>query len=73
MPPANGPPLPAQVTAREVEVLGLIVARPSNREMATPLSLSERTAEWHSENICRKGDAHSKAEAAAFAFRHRLA
>jgi DNA-binding NarL/FixJ family response regulator len=67
------PRYPARLTAREVEVLRLIAAGQSNREMAAALCRSERTIERHIENIYRKIDAHSKADATAFAFRHGLA
>ena len=73
-PPAEIPcPYRYHLTAREVEVLRLIAAGMSNREMAAALCRSERTVERHIENIYRKIDAHSKADATAFAFRHRLA
>lgn len=62
-----------RLTAREVEVLRLIAAGKSNREMAAALCRSERTVERHVENIYRKIGAHSKADATAYAFRHRLA
>jgi DNA-binding NarL/FixJ family response regulator len=64
---------PARLTAREVEVLRLIAAGLSNREMAAALCRSERTVERHIENIYRKIDARSKADATAFVFRHHLA
>lgn len=73
-PAAPAPPAhPAGLTAREVEVLRLVAAGKSNREMAATLSLSERTIERHIENLYRKIGAHSKADATAFAYRHRLA
>jgi len=40
--------------------------------MAETLSISVRTVERHVENIYRKIDVHSKADATAYAFRHRL-
>ena len=64
---------PSRLTAREVEVLRLIAAGRSNREMAEALCRSERTVERHIENIYRKIGAHSKADATAFAIRHHLA
>ena len=72
-PPAPSAPYPAHLTAREVEVLRLIAAGRSNREMAVALCRSERTIERHIENIYRKIDAHNKADATAFAYRHHLA
>ncbi len=67
----TGPP-PAGLTVREIEVLRLIAAGMSNREIATRLYLSVRTAERHIANIYKKIKAHSKAEATAFAFNNGL-
>jgi DNA-binding NarL/FixJ family response regulator len=61
------------MTGREVEVLRHIAAGESNREIAAALSVSVRTVERHIENLYRKIDARSKADATAYAFRHRLA
>jgi DNA-binding NarL/FixJ family response regulator len=64
---------PAELTHREVEVLRLIAAGQSNRAIAAALYLSPRTVERHVANIYLKIGAHSKAEATAYACRHRLA
>ena len=64
---------PHGLTRREGEVLRLIAAGMSNREIAAALFLSPRTAERHVANIYLKIGAHSKAEAAAYALRHGLA
>ena len=66
------PEYPAGLTAREVEVLRLAATGRSNREVADALYLSVRTVERHIENIYRKIDAHSRADATAFALRHGL-
>jgi DNA-binding NarL/FixJ family response regulator len=63
----------ARLTRREVEVLRLVAAGRSNREIAAALFLSARTVERHVANIYLKVGAHSKAEAAAYALRHGLA
>jgi DNA-binding CsgD family transcriptional regulator len=63
---------PAGLTPREVEILRLLAAGQSNREIAAALFLSERTVERHIANIYRKIDARNKADATAFALRHRL-
>ena len=63
----------AGLTRREAEVLRLIAAGRSNREIAAAFYLSPRTAERHVANIYLKLGAHSKAEAAAYALRHGLA
>ncbi|HSP55362.1 MAG TPA: LuxR C-terminal-related transcriptional regulator, partial [Dehalococcoidia bacterium] len=66
------PQQPAGLTEREVEILGLLAGGSSNREIARELSISARTAERHIGNIYLKIGAHNRAEATAFAFRHRL-
>ena len=63
----------SRLTEREVEVLRLVAAGMSNRAIAAALSISERTVNRHMTNLYTKIDAHSKAEATAYAFRHRLA
>ncbi len=70
---APPPPMyPDGMTEREVEVLRTIAAGMSNREIAERLSVSIRTVERHIENLYRKIDARSKAEATSYAFRHDL-
>jgi DNA-binding NarL/FixJ family response regulator len=69
----TGSAYPAELTRREAEVLRLIAAGRSNREIAAALYLSPRTVERHVANIYLKIGAHSKAEATAYALRHRLA
>jgi len=64
---------PAVLTRRELEVLRLIAAGTSNRAIAAALYLSPRTVERHVANVYLKIGAHTKAEAAAYALRHRLA
>jgi DNA-binding NarL/FixJ family response regulator len=55
-----------------VEVLRLIAMGMSNREIAITLSVSVRTVNRHIENLYRKIGAHGRADATAYAFRHRL-
>lgn len=62
----------AGLTAREVEVLRLIVAGKSGREIAAELVLSPRTVERHIANIYRKTDTHGRAQLAVFAVRRNL-
>ncbi len=64
--------IPFGLTPREVEILGLIAAGRSNREMAADLFLSVRTVERHITNIYGKVGARSRAEATAYAFRNDL-
>jgi pimeloyl-ACP methyl ester carboxylesterase/DNA-binding CsgD family transcriptional regulator len=63
----------AVLTARERQVLQLIARGSTNREIADRLVLSERTVARHITNLYAKIDARSKAEATAYAFRHRIA
>jgi len=60
------------LTARETEILQYIVAGASNRQIAAALFLSARTVERHIANIYLKINAHSRAQATCFAFRHGL-
>jgi DNA-binding CsgD family transcriptional regulator/tetratricopeptide (TPR) repeat protein len=64
---------PAGLTHREVEVLGILAAGHSNKEIAAELFLSERTVERHITNVYRKIGTHRRTEAMAFALRHGLA
>jgi DNA-binding NarL/FixJ family response regulator len=63
---------PDGLSARELDVLRLVVAGRSNREIAAALSVSERTVERHLENTYRKVGARNRADAAAYAIRHNL-
>ncbi|HEX4868560.1 MAG TPA: LuxR C-terminal-related transcriptional regulator [Acidimicrobiales bacterium] len=66
------PELPAGLTSREVEVLRLIAAGMSNKEIAGALHLSAKTVSRHLSNIFTKIGATSRAGATAFAFEHHL-
>jgi DNA-binding CsgD family transcriptional regulator len=63
---------PDDLTARETEVLVLIAAGKSNREIAEDLVLSVRTVERHITNIYGKIGARGKADATAYAMRNGL-
>jgi DNA-binding CsgD family transcriptional regulator/tetratricopeptide (TPR) repeat protein len=58
------------LTAREVEVLRLVAAGRSNREIATELFISPKTASVHVSNILAKLQVSTRVQAAAMA--HRL-
>ena len=60
------------LTRRELEVLQLVAAGQSNREIAEELTLSEHTVRRHLQNIFAKLDVTSRAAATAYAFRHHL-
>lgn len=66
------PTSPAGLTSREVEVLELVAAGRSNREVAAELVISERTVARHVSNILAKMDAPSRTAAAAYAREHGL-
>jgi DNA-binding NarL/FixJ family response regulator len=55
---------------RELEVLRLVAAGKSNREIAAELVLSEHTVARHLQNIYGKLGLPSRAAATAFAFEH---
>jgi DNA-binding CsgD family transcriptional regulator len=57
---------------RELEVLRLVAAGKSNREIASKLVISEHTVARHLQNIYAKLGLSSRAAATAFAFEHEL-
>jgi len=63
---------PHGLTARELEVLRLVAAGRSNREIAAQLVISEHTVARHLQNIFAKLDVTSRTAAASFAFEHQL-
>ena len=70
---ARGPPADDHgLTARELEVLRLVAAGKSNREIASALVISERTVARHLQNIFAKLRVSSRTAASAFAFEHDL-
>jgi ATP/maltotriose-dependent transcriptional regulator MalT len=64
--------LPRGLTAREAEVLRLVAAGRSNREIATALVISEHTVARHLQNMFVKLGVSSRSGATAFAFEHGL-
>ncbi len=61
------------LSRRELEVLRLVAAGKSNREIAEALVISEHTVARHLQNIFAKLRLSSRTAAAAFAFEHGLA
>jgi len=66
------PKLGHDLTAREREVLALIVRGLNNTEIADELVISRNTARFHVSNILTKLNAVSRSEAAAIAVQHKL-
>jgi DNA-binding NarL/FixJ family response regulator len=64
--------LPAGLTAREAEVLGLVASGRTNRDIAAALHLSERTVARHLSNIFTKIGVTSRTAATAFAYENDL-
>lgn len=62
----------AELTARELEILRLLGAGKSNKEIAAELQISERTARTHVSNILGKLDLTSRTQAALWAVRRGL-
>ena len=69
---AAAPAYPRNLTSREVEVLRLMAAGRSNKEIAEELIISLHTVNFHVKNIFSKTDAANRAEASAFAAHHGL-
>jgi DNA-binding CsgD family transcriptional regulator/Flp pilus assembly protein TadD len=71
---AAGPTqLPAGLTAREAEVLRLVAAGKTNRDIAVELVISEHTVARHLQNMFAKLGVSTRAGATAFAYSHDLA
>jgi DNA-binding CsgD family transcriptional regulator len=63
---------PGSLTERQVEVLRLLAAGLSNRDIAKRLVISRRTAEHHVQDVYAKIGASTRAGAALFAMEHGL-
>lgn len=71
-PPAICTPI-GGLSPREAQVLGLLAAGMSNRQIAAALGLSPRTVQRHVANLYLKIGVHNRAEATVFALHHHLA
>jgi DNA-binding NarL/FixJ family response regulator len=68
----NEQPPVESLTERELEVLGLVGRGRSNKEIATDLGITERTARTHVSNILGKLDLQSRTQAALYAVERKL-
>jgi DNA-binding NarL/FixJ family response regulator len=68
--PGGGEP---ELTAREIDVLGCLVAGMSNKQVARSLGISIRTVTVHVSNLLRKTRSASRTEVALWAVQHRMA
>ncbi|MBE3576679.1 MAG: response regulator transcription factor [Limnochordales bacterium] len=71
--PAGESQLLSELTPHERRILQLIASGLTNREIAARLRLSEKTVRNYVSSILNKLGLNNRAEAAAFAVRHRLA
>jgi len=70
--PNGGASLAAQLTPREVEILGLLAQGLTPKAIATELFISRKTVATHIQRILTKLDVHSQAEAVSLAWQHGL-
>jgi DNA-binding CsgD family transcriptional regulator/tetratricopeptide (TPR) repeat protein len=70
--PHSRPQYPGGLSAREIDVLTLLAAGKSNREIAATLFISINTVANHVRNILTKTNTANRTEAAAFAIHHDL-
>lgn len=68
---SGGPPVP-QLTARQIEVLRLIVKGQRMKEIASTLNLSTRTVETHKYEMMQVLRLHSTAELVRYAIEHQV-
>ena len=61
-----------RLTARELEVLGLVASGKTNRSIAAALGISEKTVARHVSNIFTKLGLATRAAATAYAYQHDL-
>jgi DNA-binding NarL/FixJ family response regulator len=69
---AHRPASAGGLSAREIQVLRLVAAGKTNRQIAAELFISERTVERHLSNIFNKLDLPSRSAATAYVYEHDL-
>jgi HD-GYP domain-containing protein (c-di-GMP phosphodiesterase class II)/DNA-binding CsgD family transcriptional regulator len=72
-PRASFPPLPVDLTERELEVLRLLAGGHTKRQIASELFISHSTVHTHTVHIYAKCEVSTRAGLAMFAMRHGLA
>jgi DNA-binding NarL/FixJ family response regulator len=70
---SKGAQMAVELTAREREIVQLLAEGKSNKEVATILGISVKTAETHRANVMHKLGLHSTAELVRYALRNRIA
>ena len=68
----TAPARPAGLTDRECEVLRLVAAGQTNREIAAEVVISEHTVSRHLQNMFMKLGVTSRAAATAYAYEHHM-
>jgi DNA-binding NarL/FixJ family response regulator len=69
---ARTPQLAMELTAREREIVQLLAEGKSNKEVATILGISVKTAETHRSNVMHKLGLHSTADLVRYALRNHI-
>ena len=62
----------SQLTPRELEIVRLLAVGKKNKDVATLLQISVKTAETHRAHILRKLGVHSICEIVLYAVRHKI-
>jgi len=65
-------PSPGELSPRELDVLTLLAAGRSNKEVASTLELSVKTVDVHRANIMRKLRLRTYSDLIQFAIRHEI-
>ena len=60
----------ADLTSRELEILQLVMAGKTNKAIASEMYISERTVEFHLDNIYNKIGARTRLMACIWAIQH---
>lgn len=72
-PPVEADVVETKLTPRELDVLRLIAAGTSNKEIAQQLTVTEGTVKKHISNILQSLDLRDRTQAALYAVKHKLA